>query len=118
MYIYALVPRRGRVKTGLWVENPFVFKCLKIRKVPTGDACLDTSQHSVGSSEVLRSASQMTTIAESRMNPEYHLDDLCDRQEPSAWIPWPVLVFTLGSESRPGEGEKGRAPSEDLVCQL
>lgn len=73
MYIYALVPRRGRIKTGLGVENPFVFKCLKVRKVPTGDACLDTSQHSVGSSEVLRSASRMTANAESRMNPEDHL---------------------------------------------
>lgn len=58
---------------------------------------------------VLRSVSRMTTIAESGMN-QKHLND-CVRQEHSALIPWSVLVFTLGSESCPGKGEKGRAPS-------
>lgn len=39
----------------------------------------------------------MTTITEDRMNQEYHLDGLCDRQEHSASSPWPVLVMvTLG----------------------
>lgn len=82
------------MKTGLWVENPFVFKCLKIRKVPPGDACLDTSRHSVGSSEVPRSASRMTTIAESRMNREYHVDDLSADKSPVLGFHG-LFVFTL-----------------------
>lgn len=53
----------------------------------------------------------MTTMAENRMNQEYYLDGLCDRQEHSALILWPILlVLTLGSESCPGEGGKRRAP--------
>lgn len=39
----------------------------------------------------------MITISEDRMNQEYHLDGLCDRQEHSALSPWSVLVVvTLG----------------------
>lgn len=41
----------------------------------------DTYQRLVGNNEVLRSTSQMTTIAENRMNQEYYLAGLCDRQE-------------------------------------
>lgn len=53
----------------------------------------------------------MTTIAESGVNQEYYLDGLCNRQEHSALIPWLILVvFILGSESCPSEGEKGQAP--------
>lgn len=54
---------------------------------------------------VLRSVSRMTTIAEGRMNPK-HLNG-CVRQEHRTLIPWSVFVFTLGSESCPGKGEKG-----------
>lgn len=83
----------------------------QVKKANTGDACLDTFQHWVGSNEVLRSTFQMTTVAERGRNQECHLHGWCDRQEHSALIPWPVLVvFTLESESCPGEGEKGRAP--------
>lgn len=41
----------GRMRTGLWLGNSFVFKVLKPRKVG-GDACLDTFLHLVGSREV------------------------------------------------------------------
>ena len=41
----------GCMRTGLWLENPFVFKRLKTRKV-AGDAYLSTFLHLVGRNEV------------------------------------------------------------------
>lgn len=50
----------------------------------------------------------MTIIAENRMNQEYHLAGLVTDKS-SAVIPCPVpVVLTLGSESWPGEGKRGK----------
>lgn len=56
---------------------------------------------------MLGSPSQMTTITENRMNQEYHVDSLCDRQEQSASRPWPVLAtVALGLNHVLGEGKE------------